>query len=295
MGGGLRMIGFLRCLAGFGVLLASAGLALAQDPVLAPDALLQPGTLQLAADFAAAPNQFIKPDGSKAGLDVDMCGAIGQRMKLDVQWTNLSFPGLVPGLQGKRYDALCTAIFITPQRLEVMNMVPYVQWGEGLMVPSGNPLGVSCPFKLGDDESYAGCFDKLAGRTIAVAAAGTTNKNLKAQSDRMVAKGLAPITIRGFDSNSDTIQALVSGQAEGAYLNDPQAYFYIHANPGQYAMAFENNKANRLAIATLKDDVSLADGIRAALESLKADGSYQAILKTWGVAPVADFTMNPGH
>ena len=81
------------------------------------------------------------------------------------------------------------------------------------MVPAGNPLGVSCPFKLGDDDSYAGCFDKLAGRTIAVAAAGTTNKNLKAQSDRMVAKGLAPITIRGFDSNSDTIQALVSGQA----------------------------------------------------------------------------------
>ena len=60
-------------------------------------------------------------------------------------------------------------------------------------------------------------------------------------------------------------------------------------------MAFENNRANRLAIATLKDDVSLADGIRTALESLKADGSYQAILKTWGVAPVDDFTMNPGH
>ena len=176
-----------------------------------------------------------------------------------------------------------------------MNLVPFVQWGEGLMVHAGNALGASCPFKLGDDASYEGCFDRLAGKTIAVAAAGTTNKNLKGHSDRMVAKGLAPITIRGFDTNSDTIQALVSGQADGAYLNDPQAYFYIHSNPGKYEMAFENNRANKLAIATLKDDVSLAEGIKAALESMKADGAYQAILKTWGVAPVDDFTMNPSH
>ena len=278
-----------------GCCFAGLGIARAEEAPLKADALLEPGKLQLAADFAAAPNQFINTDNTKAGLDVDMCGAIGRRMKLDVEWTNLSFPGLVPGLQGRRYDALCTAIFITPQRLEVMNMVPYVQWGEGLMVPAGNPLQVSCPFRLGDDQSYTGCFDKLAGKTIAVAAAGTTNKNIKAQSDRMVAKGLAPITIHGFDTNSDTIQALVSGQADGAYLNDPQAHFYMNAHPGQYAMAFESNKANKLAIATLKDNVSLAQGIETALESMKADGSYATIVKTWGVAPVDDFTMNPGH
>lgn len=265
--------------------------AMAQESQLAPGALLQPGKLQFAADFAAAPNQFIKPDGTKAGLDVDMCGAVAKRMKLEIDWTNLAFPGLVPGLQGKRYDALCTAIFITPQRLEVMNMVPYVQWGEGLMVPAGNALGVSCPFKLGDDASYSDCFDKLAGKTVAVAAAGTTNKNLKAQSDRMVAKGLAPITIRGFDTNSDTIQALVSGQADAAYLNDPQAHFYIDANPGRYEIAFENNKANKLAIATRKDNLSLAEAIKTALESMKVDGSYQAIIKAWGVAPVDDFAL----
>ncbi len=275
------------------MLYALPGVALAQEAALAPGALLKPGTVQFAADFAAAPNQFIKPDGSFDGLDVDMCGAIAKRMNLKIEWTNLAFPGLVPGLQGKRYDALCTAIFITPPRLQVMNMVPYVRWGEGLMVPVGNALGVSCPFKLGDDASYTACFDKLAGHTVAVAAAGTTNKNLKAQSDRMVAKGLAPITIRGFDTNSDTIQALVSGQAEAAYLNDPQAYFYIHANPGKYVMAFENNKANALAIATLKDNPSLAQGIAKALEAMKADGTYQAVLKKWGVASVDSFAMNP--
>lgn len=277
-----------------GSLLVTASFTWAEEP-LEPDALLTPGKLELAADFAAAPNQFITANDTKAGLDVDMCGAIGKRMKLDVEWTNLAFPGLVPGLQGKRYDALCTAIFITPQRLEVMNMIPYVQWGEGLMVPAANPLGVSCLFKLGDDASFNGCFDKLAGKTVAVAAAGTTNKNLKAQSDRMVAKGLAPITVRGFDTNADTIQALVSGQADGAYLNDPQAHFYMTAHPGQYEMAFENNRANKLAIATLKDNVSLAAGIQTALESMKADGSYAAIIKTWGVAPVDTFKMNPGR
>ncbi|MDQ0393147.1 ABC transporter substrate-binding protein [Labrys monachus] len=270
---------------------SSAVLACAQDGKLPADALITPGKIQFAADFAAAPNQFLKPDGSKDGLDVDMCGGVAAKMKLDIDWTNLSFPGLVPGLQGKRYDALCTAIFITPQRLEVMNMIPYVQWGEGLMVPAGTPLGIACPFKLGDDGSYSACFDKLAGRTVAVAAAGTTNKNLKAQSDRMAAKGLASIDIRAFDTNSDAIQALESGQADAAYLNDPQAHFYMTAHPGKYRMAFENNKANRLAIATLKDDLPLAVAIKAALDAMKADGSYQAIIRKWGLAEVSDFSL----
>ena len=118
------------------LLLALPSLSQAQS--LPGDALLTKGMINFAADFAAAPNQFLNADGTRDGLNVDICGKIAEKMGLKIEWTNLAFPGLVPGLQAKRFDALCTAIFINPQRLEIMNMVPYVQWGEGLMVP--NPV-----------------------------------------------------------------------------------------------------------------------------------------------------------
>lgn len=251
------------------------------------------GKVGFAADFAAAPNQFIRTDGTFDGLNVDMCGEIGKRLGLKVEWTNLAFPGLVPGLQAERFDSLCTSIFINPERMKIMNMISYVRWGEGLMVPKGNPGKISCEGKIGVPKSYDACFDGLAGKAVSVAAGGTTNKNLQAHSDRMVAAGKAAITIRAFDSNSEAIQAAVAKQVEAAYLNDPQAAYYITTSKAPFEMAFTGNAANSLAIATLKSNTELAGMIVKALEAMKADGTYQTIVKKWGVAPVEAFVLNP--
>ena len=273
--------------------IALSGLALADSHLMVPDDSLQnAGVLHLGADFAAAPNQFINADGENDGLNVDMCGEIGSRLGLEVEWTNLAFPGLVPGLQANRFDGICTSIFINPKRKEIMWMVAYVQWGEGLMVRTDDSLAVDCSPMIGDAESYNACFDQLAGRTISVAAAGTTNQHLIAESERMEAAGLEAIDIRAFDTNADAIQALVSGQSDGAYLNDPQAHFYLSRNPG-YVMPFAAAYPNTLAIATLKDNLPLAEAIQAALEAMKADGAYQEIVGKWGVAGVSEFTINP--
>lgn len=264
----------------------AAGSASAQVSIPA-GATAAPGVLALAADFAAAPNQFIRPDGTRDGLNVDMCGALAQKLGARLEWTNLAFPGLVPGLQAKRFDGLCTAIFINPDRLKIMNMVPYVQWGEGLMVPAGSTLG-SCKPAIGDAASFGPCFDELAGKTVAVAAGGTTNNNLKAQSDRLVAAGKPAIVIRAFDTNADAIQAVASRQADAGYLNDPQGAFFANRTPG-YRIAWAGFASNQLALATLKDNPALADAMVAGLEAMKADGSYAKILAKWGVAAVPSF------
>src|SRR5690606_34889378 len=107
------------------------------------------------------------------------------------------------------------------------------------------------------------------------------------------AAGKAAIDIRAFDSNSEAIQAAVAGQVEAAYLNDPQAAYYISTSGAPFQMAFTGNAANSLAIATLKDNVELAEMIVKALEEMKADGTYDKIVEKWGVAPVEAFTLNP--
>ncbi len=273
--------------------IAISGPAVAQSkPDLPAGALIKPGTLQMGADFAAAPNQFIDASGKQDGLNVDMCGAIAARLDLELEWTNLAFPGLVPGLQADRYDGLCTSIFINPTRKEIMQMVAYVQWGEGLMVRTDDSLVVDCTPTIGDQASFNACFDQLAGETVAVAAAGTTNQHLAAESERMVAAGLEAINILAFDSNADAIQAVVSSQADGAYLNDPQAHFYLTRNPG-YVMPFAAAYPNTLAIATLKANAALAEAIQWALGQMQADGTYQEIVDKWGVAGVSEFVINP--
>ncbi len=252
-------------------------------------ALNTAGTIALGADFAAAPNQFLNPDGTRDGLNVDLCGALAQRMGLKIEWVNLAFPGLVPGLQAKRFDALCTAIFINPDRLRIMNMVPYVAWGEGVMVPKASTLATGCKPTAGNNDSYAPCFDELAGKKVSVAAGGTTFRHLTDESARMVKAGKAAIEIRAFDSNADAIQAIASGQVDAALLNDPQAAFFINRTNQNFKMAFTNYYSNSLALATLKPNTALADAFVVALNAMKADGTYKRILDKWGVAEVASF------
>jgi len=266
------------------------GLATASAQAQLPEgALLQRGTLSLGADFAAAPNQFLNTDGTRDGLNVDLCGAMAERMGLRVEWVNLAFPGLVPGLQARRFDALCTAIFINPDRLRVMNMVPYVAWGEGVMIPRASTLATGCRPTAGNNESYAACFDELSGRRVSVAAGGTTFRHITDESARIARAGRPAIDIRAFDTNADAIQALVSGQVEAALLNDPQAAFFINRSNQNFRMAFTNYFSNSLALATLKPNTALADAFVVALNAIKADGSYARILAKWGVAEVPSF------
>ena len=129
-----------------------------------------------------------------------------------------------------------------------------------------------------------------------VASAGTTHQNIRAQNERLKAAGKPEMTLRAFDTTADVLQAVASGQADAAYLNDPQGAFFINrdaANKAAYKMAFVGFNPNKLAIATLKPNRALADGIKAALESMKADGSYGKIVEKWGVAAVPEFTIQP--
>jgi polar amino acid transport system substrate-binding protein len=161
-----------------------------------------------------------------------------------------------------------------------------------LLVRAGNPEGLTCTGMLGNDASYAPCFDRLAGKAVSVAVGGTTQRNLREHSDRLKAANRPEVTMRGFDTNADTIQALVSGQVVAAYLNGPQGHFFANRNPG-YVMAWDGHKSNSLALATLKDNQALADNLQWALRQMKADGSYAQIIKKWGVAEVPEFAMNP--
>ena len=75
-----------------------------------------------------------------------------------------------------------------------------------------------------------------------------------------------------------------------AFLNDPQAAFYINTTDKNYKLAFTGYASNQLALAVLKDNTALADALVKGLEALKADGAYAKILAKWGVAEVPSFS-----
>jgi polar amino acid transport system substrate-binding protein len=263
---------------------APASSATSSSSTAAADlSLLTPGTLNLAADFTASPNQFIS-DGKNDGLDVALCQQLGSDMGLTVKWTNLTFDALIPGLQAKRYDGLCTAIFITKAREQVMNMVPYVRWGDTMAVKKADAAKYAC------SGSSSPCWSKFAGAKVATTSGGAEVTQLEDINKTLSTK----MTILQFASNTQVYQAIANDSVDGVYVNDPQfAYFNRTTGDGGYQAVFTGVESNELALTTVKSNTALAEAFITALNKMEADGSYAKILKEWGVEGVSSFAMNP--
>jgi polar amino acid transport system substrate-binding protein len=239
--------------------------------------------LNLAADFTASPNQFIS-NGKNDGLDVALCQAMASKMGVSVKWTNLTFDALIPGLQASRYDALCTAVFITKAREQVMNMVPYVQWGDTMAVTKADAAQYAC------SGSSSPCWSKFAGKKVATEAGGAEVTQLQ-QANKSLSQ---PMTILQFASNVQIYQAIANRSVDAIYVNDPQfAYFNKTTGQSGYTAVFTGVGSTPLALTTLKSNTALAQSFITALTAMKADGTYQKILKQWGVEAVPSFAVNP--
>lgn len=251
--------------------------------------LLQSGVLHLAADFSVPPNQYLK--GSQyEGIDPDLCTAIAGVLHLKVQWTNLAFDSLISGLQAHRYDALCTGVFITAAREQVMNMVPYVQWGVTMGVQTGTKSQYSC---TPQGQEFLPCFDRFAGKTVSTESGGFEEQLLQAANTQLKAQGKAPMKILGFAQTTQAFQAFTNGTAQGVWVDDPQFYFFNSNNSNKYTAAFGSDKPTPLSLTTTSANTGLAQAFVSALDTLKANGTYDAILKKWHVEAVPNFTVNP--
>ena len=250
----------------------------------------QSGVLSIAADFSVPPNQYIS-NNQDEGIDVDLCSAIAKQLHLKVNWTNLPFDSLISGLQANRYDALCTGVFITSAREQVMNMVPYVQWGVTMGITKSTATTYDCTPQGADFEP---CFAKFAGKTVATESGGFEEQLLQSANSKLQAAGKAPMKILAFAQTTQAWQAFTNGTAQGVWVDDPQFYFLNTNNGGgQYAAAFGGDDPTPLALTTTFQNKSLAQALVSALRTLKSDGTYASILKKWHVQSVPAFSINP--
>ncbi len=72
--------------------------------------------LRLGIEAAYPPFAFKQADGSIAGFDVDIGVALCAEMKVECQWVEQEFDGLIPSLKVKKVDAVLSSLTITDER-----------------------------------------------------------------------------------------------------------------------------------------------------------------------------------
>lgn len=87
------------------------------------------------------PYSFMDESGAAKGIGPEVAAAVLKTIGVEeIDWTVTPFGSLIPGLKAKRFDFVAAEQNILPDRCkQVQFTVPNSSYGEGLLVPKGNP------------------------------------------------------------------------------------------------------------------------------------------------------------
>ncbi len=230
-----------------------AALALSALGVHAQDNVLRVGT-----DATFPPMEFVE-NNKRTGFDIELVEAIGRAMGKKVEWVDIDFKGLIPGLMSKRFDMAVSAIYITDERKKVVDFTePYYAGGLVVMVKDNN----TSIKKLAD----------LDGKKVSVQV-GTKSVGFLTQNYPKVQR----VEV---EKNQEMFNLVDIGRADAAVTGKPAAYQYVRTRPGLRVLE-EQLTIEEYGMALRKDTPELTKAVNMAIAKLKADGTYAAIVKKW--------------
>ena len=252
--------------------------AWAADP---PPAIKQAGKLVIATFPNYPPLTFLDPaTNRRQGFDVELGEAIGRAMGVKVEWTEMAFVQMIPGLQTGRADLAMDGIGDLPARRELVDMVDYLQTGARFFVATGSALQTPLD---------------LCGKRVGASRSTSWPADIAAWSERMcTAAGQPAIVVSGTEGSIATRTDLRTGRLDAGVQGDETMAWFQTTEPGAYRAIGERFTTVLVGIPVAKSNPLLRDAVQQALVGLMADGTYAALLKKWQIEPnaVATATVN---
>ena len=83
-------------------------------------------TLRFGLEAQYPPFESKGPNGELQGLDIDVGNAVCAAAHMTCKWVETSFDGLIPALQGRKFDAINSAMNATEQRRQAIDFTTVV-------------------------------------------------------------------------------------------------------------------------------------------------------------------------
>ena len=224
------------------------------------------------------PFSYATPEGELAGVDVDILNHILADMGVEeIDGGVTTFGGLLPGLVGKRFDLVSSAIYIKPERCaQVAFAEPLYIQGDAIVVAAGNPKKI---------HSYS---DVAADPTIRIGyPTGGTGP-----SDNAKAMGVREDQLLDFPGSPTGFAAIKDGRIDGyatvamnveMQLREMKDPGLERADPFEQPVADGKIRYGVTSFAVRLEDKDLLDEINKHLLAFRSTPEYLAILEKYGL------------
>jgi polar amino acid transport system substrate-binding protein len=235
---------------------------------LLPADIATAGVITIGIDPTYPPNEYKDPSGKPIGWEVELMDAMAAKLGVTTEYTVAKFDNIIPGITGGKYDMGLSSFFDTQEREKQVDMVDYytagIQWAtlKGKTVDPATACGITLAVQNGTTQQL----DDGPAKSKACTDAGNEKINLL-----------------GYDSQDDATAAVTLGRADAVSADSPVIQYAVKKSGGKLELSGDVYDIFLYGMPIAKDKAGLADALVAALDSLKADGTYAAILEKWGV------------
>ena len=220
-----------------------------------------PGKLTMSTNASFPPYEMVADDGSFEGIDVEVAGAIAEKLGLELQVDDMGFDAALQAAQTGKSDMVMAGVTVTEERQAVMDFSnSYANGVQVVIVKEDSPIQT---------------VDDLANANMIGCQMGTTGYIYC--SDTPENGGFGEDHVTPYDDGAAAVQALMNGQIDAVVIDNMPAQEYVAANPGLKILDGEFTNED-YAIGVAKGNTALLDAINGALEELTADGTIQSIV-----------------
>jgi len=192
------------------------------------------------------------------GFDIDLAGEIAKKLGAKLEVLNIQFDGLIPALNGNKFDIMVAGVTITEERKKNVDFsTPYMSGGNAIVVQK-------------DTKDTIKELKDLKGKTIAV--------QLGSAQDA-IAQKVPDAVVKRYPLYTDAAMAVSNKQVYAMILHKVVANAFTAQDPN-LKIAAEVEPIDT-GLVFRKDSPELREAANQVLEEMKKDGRMDALVKKW--------------
>ncbi|QYK43054.1 MAG: transporter substrate-binding domain-containing protein [Paracoccaceae bacterium] len=211
-------------------------------------------TVRMGTEGAYPPYNFINDKGEVDGFERELGDTLCAMAGLTCEWVTTDWDSIIPNLQSGNYDTIIAGMSITEERDKVIDFTQnYI------------PPAASAYMALKADADIAG--------GVVAAQVGTIQAGYVAESGA---------TLLEFATPDETVAAVRNGEADAVFADKDYLAPILAESGGQFVWAGEDVQlGGGVGMGLRESDTELKAKFDAAIGSMKADGSLNAMIKKW--------------
>ncbi len=230
-----------------------------------------PDSLTIGSDMTYYPYEYVKNDQPQ-GFDIEFMTQVAKLMHRKPVFMDTRFANLVVGLMSGKYDIMSSSLYITPQRLQAMDMIPYLKGGQAIVM-------------LASASKNLTSMAMLCGKKVATMQGSFAAKQMRVANDSLCADSAThqKIIIEEYPSNPEATRALFSHAADAQLTDAALSKGLTDRFKNKLKVTSDELLTPVLiGIGVRKGDTEVREALTRAITEYQQTPGYQQLLERYG-------------